>query len=75
MTTLRTNINYKNNFFEYPELTPIHGEPIASTLLNLHSEILSNAQSVDTTLGGGTNSHLGLVCDTATYTGIPGAAT
>eukprot|EP00957_Ditylum_brightwellii_P093857 7147087-Ditylum_brightwellii.AAC.1 len=34
----------------------------------------SNAQSVDTMLGGGANGHLGLVCDSAMYTGIPGAA-
>eukprot|EP00957_Ditylum_brightwellii_P057494 4359071-Ditylum_brightwellii.AAC.1 len=31
-------------------------------------------QSVDTTLGGGANSHLGLVCDATTYAGIPGGS-
>eukprot|EP00957_Ditylum_brightwellii_P057607 4368585-Ditylum_brightwellii.AAC.1 len=35
----------------------------------------SNAQSVDTTLGGGANGHIELVCDATTYAGIPGTAT
>eukprot|EP00957_Ditylum_brightwellii_P053901 4083606-Ditylum_brightwellii.AAC.1 len=75
MTTSRTNINYKNNYFKDPQLTPIHGEPTISTLLNFRSEIQSCTQSVDTMLGGGANSHLGLVCDATTYAGIPRAAT
>eukprot|EP00957_Ditylum_brightwellii_P023311 1759750-Ditylum_brightwellii.AAC.1 len=60
MAASRININYNNSYFEYPGLTPINGEPTTSTLLNLHSEIQSNAQSVDTMLGGGATSHLGL---------------
>eukprot|EP00957_Ditylum_brightwellii_P058044 4401828-Ditylum_brightwellii.AAC.1 len=60
MSSLKSNINYKNNYFEYPELTPIHGEPTTAALLNLRSKVRSNAQLVDTTLGGGANRHLGL---------------
>eukprot|EP00957_Ditylum_brightwellii_P071397 5427941-Ditylum_brightwellii.AAC.2 len=67
MTMLRTNINCKNNYFEYPELRPIHGEPTKSTLLNLHSEIRPSVQLVVTMLGGEANGHLGLVCDATTY--------
>eukprot|EP00957_Ditylum_brightwellii_P148275 11289114-Ditylum_brightwellii.AAC.1 len=74
MSTSRTNINYNNNYFEYPELTLIHGEPTTSTLLSLHSKVRSNAQSGDTMLGGGSNGHLGLVCDATIYANIPGAA-
>ena len=47
------DIDYKNNIFEIPELTKIHGEPSTATLLDLRNEIRCNAQSVTTTLGGG----------------------
>eukprot|EP00957_Ditylum_brightwellii_P150764 11479416-Ditylum_brightwellii.AAC.1 len=60
MASLKSNIDYKNNYFEYPELTPIHGEPTTTALLNLHSEVRFNTQLVDTMLGGGANGNLGL---------------
>eukprot|EP00957_Ditylum_brightwellii_P098062 7469927-Ditylum_brightwellii.AAC.1 len=74
MASLKSNIDYKNSYFGYPELTPIHGEPTKAALLSLHSKFRSNAQLVDTMLGGGANGHLGLVCDTTTYVSIPGAS-
>eukprot|EP00957_Ditylum_brightwellii_P005554 425832-Ditylum_brightwellii.AAC.1 len=70
----KSDIDYKNNYFEYLELTLIHSKPMTSTLLNLQNEIRSNAQSVDTTLGRGSNRHLGLVCNTTTHASIPGTA-
>eukprot|EP00957_Ditylum_brightwellii_P071328 5422120-Ditylum_brightwellii.AAC.1 len=60
MSSSKSNTDYKNDYFEYPELTPIDGKPTTAALLNLCSKVRSNAQSVDTTLGGGANGHLGL---------------
>eukprot|EP00957_Ditylum_brightwellii_P135415 10325190-Ditylum_brightwellii.AAC.1 len=60
MASSESNIDYKNNYFEYPELTPIHGESTTAAVLNLCSKVRSNTQLVDTTLGGGANGHLGL---------------
>eukprot|EP00957_Ditylum_brightwellii_P207697 15354137-Ditylum_brightwellii.AAC.1 len=54
MSSSKTNIDYKNNYFKYPELTPLHGEPTTAALLNLHSKVRSKAQLVDTMLGGAT---------------------
>eukprot|EP00957_Ditylum_brightwellii_P211409 15366140-Ditylum_brightwellii.AAC.1 len=75
----KSDLDYKSNYFEYPELTPIHGKLMTSALLNelnLQSEVRSNAQSVGTTLKkGGTNGHLGLVFNTSTYASIPGTTT
>ena len=67
------DIDYRNNKFEYPDLTRIIGEPTTATLITLHNQVRSNAQSVDTALGGGENGHLGLVCTPETYaTLVPG---
>eukprot|EP00957_Ditylum_brightwellii_P003189 243029-Ditylum_brightwellii.AAC.1 len=67
-------MHYKNNIFEYPELMQINGEPTTATLLTLKNEVKANAQSVFTMLGGGQFRHLGLVCNAAAYTNIPGTA-
>eukprot|EP00957_Ditylum_brightwellii_P140150 10679243-Ditylum_brightwellii.AAC.1 len=69
---IKQDINYKNNCFEYPELSKNHSELTTSALLILCNEVQSNAQSVDTTLGGGANGHLGLVANTSTHSSIPG---
>ena len=61
------NIDYKNNIFEYPELTRIIGEPTTASLITLLNEVKTNAQAVHTTLGGGAHGHLGLVCSSTTY--------
>ena len=44
MPTTTTDIDYKNNFFEHPELTRIAGEPSTATLITLQAEIRDNAQ-------------------------------
>ena len=71
--TVSTDIDYKNNFFEHPELSRIIGEPTTSTLITLQAEIRDNAQSVQTILVGGEHGHLGLVCSDETYQAlVPG---
>ena len=65
------DIDYKNNVFELPELTKIHGEPNSAALLDLRNEIRCNAQSVTTTLGGGQYGHLGLVMSEDLYLALP----
>ena len=66
------DIDYKNNYFEYPELTRIHGEPKTASLIKIRNEMRTNAMTVPSELGGGTHGHLGLLCDAATYAAIPG---
>ena len=61
------DIDYKNNIFDHPDLTRIIGEPTTASLITLHQEVKANAQSVSTSLGGGANGHLGLVCSPETY--------
>ena len=68
------DVDYKNNIFEYPQLTRLRGEPTTSFLMTLENEIEANAQSVMTTLGGGNNGHLGLVLDPTRYGRIPGTS-
>eukprot|EP00957_Ditylum_brightwellii_P118811 9061913-Ditylum_brightwellii.AAC.1 len=72
MTATPYDINYKNNVFEYPELTHIHGNPTTANSLTLHNKIQANAQVITTMLGIGATGHLGLVCDSPTYANIPG---
>ena len=73
MTNSYKDIGFKNNIFEYPELTRIIGEPTIATLITLRNEVKANAQAVHSTLGGGEHGHLGLVCSPATYaTLVPG---
>ena len=67
MIQITPDIDYKNNFFEHPELSRIIGKPNTATLITLQAEIRDNAQSVQTILGGGGNGHLGLVCSNETY--------
>ena len=67
------DIDYKNNVFEYTDLTRIIGEPTTATLITLRNEVKANAQAVHSTLGGGEHGHLGLVCSPQTYaTLVPG---
>ena len=67
-------IDYKNTFFEYPDVTKIHGEPTLGALLTLENEIKANAVSVHTNLGGGSHGHLGLVCSPTVYGTISATA-
>ena len=67
----KTDIDYKNNYFEYPELSRIPGEPDTKDLITIQRQIRANALTVHTVLGGGHHGHLGLVCNAATYALIP----
>eukprot|EP00957_Ditylum_brightwellii_P044837 3401784-Ditylum_brightwellii.AAC.1 len=57
MAPRESDIDYKNNYFECPEINPIHGKLTTAALLNLFNEVCSNAQLVDYTIGGGANGH------------------
>ena len=45
--------NYRETLFEFPDLTPIIGEPSYEALHVLFNQLKANARSVHTTLGGG----------------------
>ena len=64
------NFNYRDNYFQHTDLTPIRCEPTNETLKTLVIEIKANAQTVHYTLGGGDNGHIGLVLTTARYNQI-----
>ena len=53
--------NYRETLFEYPDLTPINGEPNYEALRVLFNQLKANARSVHTTLGRGQLGHLVLV--------------
>jgi hypothetical protein len=68
------NINYRESYFQHPSLTRISGEPTYKSLAKLERECKANGKSVRSTLGGGLQGHLGLVCSATTYNRIsPGA--
>ena len=60
-------IDYQSTFFDYPTLTKLKGEPTLGALMTLRNELKANAQSVNTTLGGGAHGHLGLVIPANIY--------
>ena len=60
-------IDYRNIFFEFPELDRISGEPNADTLIKLKKQLKSNAASVSSNLGDGLHGHLGLVLNPVDY--------
>ena len=62
-----SHVNYRENFFQHPALTVIHGDPNYSTLAKLEKECKANGKSVASTLGGGQQGHLGLVSSIAAY--------
>ena len=67
---MATSANYRENNFEYPDLTPIDGTPTFNTLQQLIREIKANAMSVHSNLGGGASGHLGLVINQLEYSFI-----
>eukprot|EP00957_Ditylum_brightwellii_P206703 15349576-Ditylum_brightwellii.AAC.1 len=66
------DIDYKNNLFDYPSLSRIHGKSTTALLITVRNEVRANAQYVNCVLGGGVNGHLGLVCNAMTYNEILG---
>ena len=62
-----SSINYIDTFFEFKELTKIHGEPTYESLKELHNQLKANACTVPSNLGGGQHGHLGLVLSPTKY--------
>ena len=58
--------------FPQPTVPKIEGEPSYETIQSVHDILKSNAASVQTTLGGGTHGHLGLVILPALYLVVTG---
>ena len=65
---MATTINYCELYFEYKELTQIEGEPTAEHLIRLNKELMSNALSVYSNIGGAAqHGHLFLVMTPAQF--------
>jgi hypothetical protein len=60
-------INYRETYFEFPELTKLPGEPTCESLFRLRNELKANAQSVYSNLSDGAHGHLALVLSDAQY--------
>jgi hypothetical protein len=65
--TASNGINYRETYFEYPELAKVHGEPDSESLFKLRNELKANAQSVYSNLSDGAHGHLALVLSDAQY--------
>jgi type II secretory pathway component PulJ len=62
-----SGINYRETYFEFPELTKLQGEPNSESLHKLRNELKANAQAVYSNLSDGTHGHLALVLSNAQY--------
>jgi hypothetical protein len=62
-----SNPNYRETYFQHPTLTKINGDPTYTGLAKLEREIKANGKSVPSTLGGGSQGHLGLVSSPESY--------
>jgi hypothetical protein len=60
-------INYRETYFEFPELTKLQGEPNSESLFKLRNELKANSQSVYSNLSDGAHGHLALVLSDAQY--------
>ena len=69
-----TQEDFKNTHFDFPELSRIVGEPNLGSLMTLRNQIKANAQTVESTLGGGQHGHLGLVLKPSVYSAMPNTA-
>jgi hypothetical protein len=69
-----SQINYRESYFQHPSLMKICGDPTYTSLAKLERKYKANIKSVSSTLGGGLQGHLGLVCSALTYNCVsPGA--
>jgi hypothetical protein len=68
--SISSHVNYRENYFQHTTLTKISGDPAHVSLAKLERECKANGKSVSTTLGGGLQGHLGLVCSTTAYNRI-----
>ena len=67
MTSQSHNVDYIKHNFIYPVLTKIHGVPDYEGLRIIKDEHKSNAGTVQSDLGGGSNGHLGLLLTDPEY--------
>eukprot|EP00957_Ditylum_brightwellii_P128612 9810687-Ditylum_brightwellii.AAC.1 len=72
MMPMQQVTDYRNTYFEIPDLTKIYGEPTTGLLLTLNNKIKANTMTMPTTLGGGACGHLGLILGAVQYANIPG---
>lgn len=56
-----SGINYRDTFFEFLDLTKIHGEPDSESLYKIRNEFRANAKSVYSNLSDGAHGHLALL--------------
>jgi hypothetical protein len=62
-----SGINYRETYFEFPELTKLQGEPNAESLFKLRNKLKANAQAVYSNLSDGAHGHLALVLSDVQY--------
>ena len=74
MVNYSAAVDYISTYFENPTLSKIHGEPTYNTLRKMKNELMRNAASVPTDLGGGANGHLGLLFTPAEYLAVNATA-
>ena len=67
MTLNSSAVDYISTYFEHPTLAKIHGEPNYTMLRKMKNELMRNASSVPSDLGGGANGHLGLLLSPVDY--------
>ena len=67
-TLVSSGINYRETYFEFPELTKLQGEPNAESLHKLRNELKANTQAVTSSLSNKAHGHLALVLDDTQYT-------
>ena len=65
-----SGINYRETYFEFPELTKLQGEPTSESLFQLRNELKANAQAVYSNLSDGTHGHLALILSDAQYANL-----
>ena len=61
----------KKFYFEYPELSKIHGEPNHLTILNLTKEVKANLQSQRSEIGGGHYGYLWMIMPEPEFRTLP----
>ena len=62
-----SGINYRDTFFEFPDLTKIQGEPDSESLYKIRNELRANAKSVYSNLSDGAHGHLALLMTAPQY--------
>jgi hypothetical protein len=62
-----SGINYRETYFEFPELTKVRGDPTSESLFKLRNELKANAKSVCSNLSDEDHGHLALVLSGAQH--------